>query len=58
MKRKITQAELGEFIGLSASAISDLGRGKREPTITELKAYHKAFKVPLEYLLGLSNSRY
>ncbi|MGN0620254.1 MAG: helix-turn-helix domain-containing protein [Porcipelethomonas sp.] len=43
---------LAEKMGLAASRISELENNKREMSLTELKAYHKYFKVSFEYLLG------
>ena len=50
--------DLSKDIGIAAPKISELETGKRNASLSELKAYHKHFNVPYEYLLGESNSRY
>lgn len=56
-EQDITQDELAKNLGLSKPQISNLENGKKEPSITELKAYSNHFNVPMEYLLDMSNSR-
>lgn len=50
--------DLSKDIGIAAPKISELETGKRNASLSELKAYHKHFNVPYEYLLGESKSRY
>lgn len=50
--------DLSKDIGIAAPKISELETGKRNASLSELKAYHKYFNVPYEYLLGESKSRY
>lgn len=50
--RKITQSQLGEYIGAKKSAISLWESGKRQPdqeTLVRLASY---FDVSVDYLLG------
>jgi transcriptional regulator with XRE-family HTH domain len=57
--KEFTARELSTKINLSPKVISVLenkGNKGHEPTIAELKAYHKEFNVPYEYLMGESNS--
>lgn len=44
-------AELSRRIGVSASRISGLELGRREPTKEQLLAYHKYFDIPIEVFL-------
>ncbi len=57
IQKDCTQDELAKELGLSKPQISKLENGLREPSLTELKAYSKYFNCPIEYLLGLNNSR-
>lgn len=52
IKRDCTQDELAKKIHISKPQISELENGKRLPSISELKVYHRYFNVPMEYLLG------
>ena len=52
-----TQDMLAERLKITKTQISDLENGKREPSMTELKKYAKFFDTPMEYLLGITNSR-
>lgn len=52
-----TQDMLAEKLKITKTQISDLENGKREPSMTELKKYAKFFDTPMEYLLGITNSR-
>jgi len=54
--KNCTQDMLSDELGITKTQISELENGKREPSITELKAYSQKFKIPIEYLLGLSNN--
>lgn len=56
-KKDCTQDILSEKLGIQKPQISNLENGKREPSISELKAYSSCLKIPMEYLLGLSNSK-
>ncbi|MDE6101488.1 MAG: helix-turn-helix domain-containing protein [Ruminococcus sp.] len=48
----ISIKDFSEQIQLATSRISELENGKREMSLTELKAYHNFFHVSFEYLLG------
>lgn len=52
-----TQDMLSKQIHIQKPQISELENGKRLPSINELKAYSRFFNVPMEYLLGESNSK-
>ena len=56
-EKKFTQDELAQKIGICKPAISNLENGLKEPSLLELKAYSKYFNCPMEYLLGLNDSR-
>jgi|GEM_PF-900878 transcriptional regulator, XRE family len=51
-KDPVSIKKLSELIGILPPRISELENGKRDMSLTELKAYHKYFKVSFEYLLG------
>lgn len=60
-EKEFSAKELSKKIGLSPKVISVLENSEKnghEPTLTELKAYHKEFNVPYEYLLGETNSSF
>lgn len=50
--------DLSKDIGIAAPKISELETGKRNASLSELKAYHKHFNAPYEYLLGENDSRH
>lgn len=54
-EKDCTQDELAKKLYITKTQISELERGKREPSVTELKAYANLFKVPMEYLLNIKN---
>lgn len=56
IEKDCTQEILQSILGISKPQISTLENG-REPSVAELKKYSSEFNVPMEYLLGLSNSR-
>ncbi len=50
----LTQEEVAERSGLSQQYISDLERGKRNPTVESLVALARAMRVePRDFLAGL-----
>jgi transcriptional regulator with XRE-family HTH domain len=51
----LKQSELGQAIGLSHDAISDIERGKRATTFEMLGAFAQYFNVSTDYLLGLDD---
>ena len=58
IEKDYTQDMLSKQIYIQKPQISELENGKRLPSINELKAYSRFFNVPMEYLLGESDSRY
>lgn len=46
---------LATKIGIASPRISEIEHGKRDMSLTELKAYHRYFNVSMEYLLGETN---
>lgn len=55
--KPFTQDLLAKQIYIQKPQISELENGKRLPSINELKAYSRFFNVPMEYLLGESDSK-
>jgi XRE family transcriptional regulator, fatty acid utilization regulator len=51
---RLSQTALGERVGLSANAVSQLEKGEVEPRAVHLKALAKALGVSSDYLLGLT----
>ena len=56
LKIDIKQSELGEIIGLSSKAISDIERGYRFTTMDKLAILADYFDVSIDYLMGRSNN--
>lgn len=54
-QRKLSQAELGEAVGLTAKSISTIESGLRTTTIEKLILLAKFFDVSTDYLLGLKD---
>ena len=52
-KRRLTQKELGEAIGLTHKSISTIESGLRKTTVDKLVLLAKFFDVSTDYLLGL-----
>lgn len=52
--RGMTQAELAEKLGLSASAIGMYEQGRREPELSVIMELCNIFNVPADVLLGTS----
>ena len=55
-QKKINQAELGEIVGLTYTAISDIERGRRTTTIEKLVALADYFEVSIDYLVGRTDN--
>lgn len=53
-KKRISRRVLAELCGLSASAVARYERGERRPGIEEAAVLADFFKVPLDYLCGVS----
>lgn len=56
VQRNIKQSELGEMVGLSPNAISDIERGYRLTTIEKLVALADYFEVSIDYLVGRTDN--
>ncbi len=54
-KRKMTQKELGEIIGLTHKSISTIENGLQSTTIENLVLLATFFNVSTDYLLGLKD---
>lgn len=57
-ERKITQAALAEYLGVSSAAIYKYERNLAEPDIASLIKIAELFDVSLDYLVGRTNIRY
>lgn len=55
-QKNIKQSELGEIVGLSANAVSDIERGYRMTTIEKLVAIADYFDVSIDYLVGRTDN--
>jgi transcriptional regulator with XRE-family HTH domain len=53
----LNQTELGQKVGLSQYAISDIERGKSLTSMEVLIALADLFDVSIDYLVGRSSSR-
>lgn len=51
-KRKLTQKQFGEMLGVSEVTISCYEKGTRVPPISKLLIFSKKLKVGVDYLLG------
>lgn len=54
--KKLTQEQLGKFIGVSQRTISHYESGLREPGINEIKQYAKYFNVSADYIICLTDN--
>ena len=55
-KREMNQAELAKRAGLQAAAIGHFERGRRKPSVANVRALAKARNVSSDYLLGRTPS--
>ena len=55
-KRKLTQSELANILGLKPTAISNYESKRNEPSFDKLIALSKYFDVSCDYLLGVSDA--
>ena len=55
---KFTQAELGEILGITRSAINSWEAGLTMPSTQYLILLSKIYNVTTDYLLGLNNDEY
>lgn len=53
--RGLTQAELGQKIGVKMATISNYERGLKEPSIYKLKEMALVLDISSDYLIGLTN---
>ncbi|WIV12155.1 helix-turn-helix transcriptional regulator [Proteiniborus sp. MB09-C3] len=56
IERNIKQSELGEIVGLTYTAISDIERGRRTTTMEKLDALADYFEVSVDYLMGRTDN--
>lgn len=56
IKKNIKQSELGEIVGLTYTAISDIERGRRTTTLEKLEALADYFDVSVDYLMGRTDN--
>jgi transcriptional regulator with XRE-family HTH domain len=56
IKKNLKQSELGEIVGLSDNAISDIERGYRLTAIDKLGALADYFDVSVDYLMGRTDN--
>ena len=54
-ENKISQSEFARKIGVKPGLVNDWFRGKAKPGYDNLRAMTKAFNVPAEYFLGLTD---
>ena len=54
-KRRLTQKEVGEAIGVTHKTISTIESGLRTTTFDKLVLLAKFFEVSTDYLLGLKD---
>ena len=50
----LTQAELGELLGISTSYVSSIERGKRGASSNVLKKMHDTLMISYDYMMGSS----
>ncbi|CUB58367.1 helix-turn-helix transcriptional regulator [Bacillus cereus] len=56
-ERKLTQTELGQAIGVTAGSVSKFETGFKPPSRETVERAADFLEVPVDYLLGRSNSR-
>jgi len=56
MERNIKQSDLGEAVGLTYTAVSDIERGRRTTTLEKLVALADYFDVSVDYLIGRTDN--
>jgi transcriptional regulator with XRE-family HTH domain len=54
--RKLTQTELGNMAGITASSIAQFEGNHRAPSLANLKKLARTLDVTADYLLGLSET--
>ena len=56
LQKNIKQSELGDIVGLTCTAISDIERGRRTTTLEKLEALADYFEVSVDYLMGRTDN--
>ncbi|MEA4848236.1 MAG: helix-turn-helix transcriptional regulator [Clostridiaceae bacterium] len=56
IKKNLKQSELGEIVGLTCTAISDIERARRATTLEKLEALADYFDVSVDYLMGRTDN--
>jgi transcriptional regulator with XRE-family HTH domain len=56
INKNIKQSELGEIVGLTCTAISDIERARRTTTLEKLEALADYFEVSVDYLMGRTDN--
>ncbi|MEA4961603.1 helix-turn-helix domain-containing protein [Lutispora sp.] len=56
INKNIKQSELGEIVGLTYTAVSDIERGRRTTTLEKLDALADYFDVSVDYLMGRTDN--
>lgn len=56
-KNNLTLRALGQKVNMSSSRLSQYETGKREPKLETWQKLADFFKVPTEYLMGITNDR-
>lgn len=56
-EKNIKQSKLGEAVGLTYTAISDIERARRTTTLDKLYDIAEYFDVSIDYLMGRTDNR-
>ena len=56
-EKKMSQSELGKFIGVSQTTVTALETGRAEPSSTFISKLADLFNVSTDYLLGRSDNK-
>ena len=54
-KRKLSQSEIAELLGVTATQISDMENGKSGTTLEKLVTLCEYYQVSADYLLGITD---
>ena len=54
-KRKLSQSEIAELLGVTATQISDMENGKSGTTLEKLVTLCEYYHVSADYLLGITD---
>ena len=55
--RDLNQTQLGDAVQMTQRKISYIECGKCEPSIEDIRAFCRYFRVSADYLIGLTNKR-